>query len=285
MVLAIFYRLKTGCQWRQLPMKEFFDDTAFSWNSVYYHFNRWSKDGSWRSVWVEILRANRHYLNLSSIESNGSHLSSKNVGQAIGYQGRKACKTSNSLFFCDNQGISISQTNFSIGYFISDHYNISIGADHMKYIVDQNQSVKIDGTIKTGSKYDGVYNNSDIVLADDFLQFEHHNRLNYVNIEIERFDKITDLRRVGLKNIELNLIESVGIGGMYPRTGSTLLIFDRVDDWHWSGFEMAAKVGVNITLFKYFFIQSEIKAGYINMPCIKSNKLSTSSADQEIGFL
>ena len=44
MVLAIFYRLKTGCQWRQLPMKEFFDDTAFSWNSVYYHFNRWSKD-------------------------------------------------------------------------------------------------------------------------------------------------------------------------------------------------------------------------------------------------
>ncbi len=95
--------------------------------------------------------------------------------------------------------ISIPQTNLRIGYFISDHYNISIGADHMKYIVDQNQMVKIDGTIKTGSKYVGIYSNSDIILADDFLQFEHHNGLNYVNVEIERFDKITDLQRVGLK--------------------------------------------------------------------------------------
>lgn len=107
-VLAIFYRLKTGCQWRQLPVKDFFDDNALSWNSVYYHFNRWSKDGSWRRVWVEILKANRHYLNLSSIELDGSHSPSKNGGQAVGYQGRKACKTSNSLFFCDNQGIMIS---------------------------------------------------------------------------------------------------------------------------------------------------------------------------------
>ncbi len=72
---------------------------------------------------------------------------------------------------------------------------------------------------------------------------------------------------------------------MYPRTGSTLLNFDRVDDWHWSGFGIAAKLGVNITLFKYFFIQGEIKAGYINMPWTKSAKFSKSSADQEIGFL
>jgi len=48
--------------------------------------------------------------------------------------------------------ISIPQINFRIGYFISDHYNISICADHMKYIVDQNQIVKIEGTIKTGPK-------------------------------------------------------------------------------------------------------------------------------------
>ncbi len=181
--------------------------------------------------------------------------------------------------------ISIPQTNFRIGYFINDHYNISLGADHMKYIVDQNQSVKIDGTIKTGSKYDGAYTNSNIVLVEDFLQFQHHNGLNYVNLEIERFDKITDLRRIGLKNIAINLVESIGIGGMYPRTGSTLLNFDRVDDWHWSGFGTAAKFGVNINFFKYFFIQGELKAGYINMPWIKSTNSSADKANQEIVFL
>jgi transposase len=45
-VEAILYRLKTGCQWRELPMKQFFR-TSYEWNSVYYHFQKWSKDGSW----------------------------------------------------------------------------------------------------------------------------------------------------------------------------------------------------------------------------------------------
>ncbi|WP_323699022.1 transposase [Arcicella gelida] len=40
LVEAIFYRLKTGCQWRELPTKEFFRGTILSWNSVYYRFQK-----------------------------------------------------------------------------------------------------------------------------------------------------------------------------------------------------------------------------------------------------
>ena len=36
-VECIFYRLKTGCQWRELPTKEFFSDVVLNWNTVYYH--------------------------------------------------------------------------------------------------------------------------------------------------------------------------------------------------------------------------------------------------------
>lgn len=36
---AIFHRLKTGCQWRELPTKQFFSGKVLSWNSVYHHFN------------------------------------------------------------------------------------------------------------------------------------------------------------------------------------------------------------------------------------------------------
>ncbi len=39
-VECIFHRLKTGCQWRELPTKEFFTNTVLSWNTVYYHFNK-----------------------------------------------------------------------------------------------------------------------------------------------------------------------------------------------------------------------------------------------------
>ncbi|MDJ0364562.1 transposase [Hymenobacter sp. H14-R3] len=38
-VKLILYKLKTGCQWRQLPLKQFFNENFLSWESMYYRFN------------------------------------------------------------------------------------------------------------------------------------------------------------------------------------------------------------------------------------------------------
>jgi transposase len=103
-VMAIFYRLKTGCQWRELPLRQFMDSPQTGWQSVYYYFNKWSRDGSWKQVWVNLLKANHRYLDLSSVQLDGSHTPAKRGGQAVGYQGRKASKTSNALFLSDNTG-------------------------------------------------------------------------------------------------------------------------------------------------------------------------------------
>lgn len=103
-VSAILYRLKTGCQWRQLPVKQFFSNKILTWQGVYYHFNKWVKDGSWTKVWLEILKTNRQYLDLSSVQLDGSHTPAKRGGEAVGYQGRKASKTTNLLFLADNKG-------------------------------------------------------------------------------------------------------------------------------------------------------------------------------------
>ena len=100
----IFYRLKTGCQWRELPMKQFISNGTLSWQSVFYYFNKWCKDGSWKRVWVALLGTHRSHLDLSSIQIDGSHTPSKKGGESVGYQGRKAAKTSNSLFLADNTG-------------------------------------------------------------------------------------------------------------------------------------------------------------------------------------
>jgi hypothetical protein len=41
--------------------------------------------------------------------------------------------------------MTIPQTNLRIGYFITDHYNISIGVDHMKYVMMQDKAVSYSG--------------------------------------------------------------------------------------------------------------------------------------------
>ena len=107
-VSAILYRLKTGCQWRELPTKEFFSDRKLSWNSVFHHFNKWSKAGCWQKIWINLLQSNYRYLDLSSVELDGSHTPAKNGGDAVGFQGRKACKTTNALFLSDSQGVILA---------------------------------------------------------------------------------------------------------------------------------------------------------------------------------
>ena len=109
-VECIFYRLKTGCQWRELPTKQFFTGKVLHWNSVFYYYNKWSKADCWQTIWVNILTQNRHYLDMSSVELDGSHTPAKNGGDAVGYQGRKACSTTNSLFLSDNQGVILAMS-------------------------------------------------------------------------------------------------------------------------------------------------------------------------------
>ena len=133
--------------------------------------------------------------------------------------------------------LSIPQTNLRIGYFISEHYNISFGVDHMKYVMEQNQAVKIKGKISVaGTKYDGVYNNSDIILTDDFLTFEHTDGLNYLNLAISHVDNIFDFNKLRIKNFEINFTEGVGIGALMPRTNTQLLNKKRYDQYHLAGY-------------------------------------------------
>ena len=109
-VECVFHRLKTGCQWRELPTKQFFTNKILHWNSVFYYHNKWSKADCWRTIWINILTKNRQFLDMSSVEFDGSHTPAKNGGDAVGYQGRKACNTTNALFLSDNQGVMLAMS-------------------------------------------------------------------------------------------------------------------------------------------------------------------------------
>ena len=63
------------------------------------------KDGSWRNVWIELLKEGRSKLDLSSLQLDGSQTPCKKQGEHIGYQHRKSAKTTNALFFSDKEGL------------------------------------------------------------------------------------------------------------------------------------------------------------------------------------
>ena len=114
----VLYRLHTGCQWYQLPIvsePDNPDKKEISYDAVYYHFRKWSRDGSLRRVWEHSIMTISPDLNLSEINLDGSHVIAKKGGEAVAYQGRKKAKTTNILPMTDATGFIVASTGLIAG--------------------------------------------------------------------------------------------------------------------------------------------------------------------------
>lgn len=90
---------------------------------MYYHFCKWSRDGSLKSVWQGSIAAIKPLLDLSALNLDGSHAIAKKGGESVTYQGRKKAKTSNILPITDANGFIIASTGLLAGHH-NDAYNL-----------------------------------------------------------------------------------------------------------------------------------------------------------------
>lgn len=126
----ILYRLHTGCQWQELPIEK---DDEISWWAVYYHFRKWSRDGSLERVWQHSVQMVKEQLDTSVLNLDGSHAVAKKGGEAVAYQGRKKAKTSNILPITDHNGYILATTEIITGnpndaYELKDHLQAAFKA-------------------------------------------------------------------------------------------------------------------------------------------------------------
>jgi len=82
---------------------------------VYYHFRKWSADGSLERVWQASIQTVRADLDVSELNLDGSHALAKKGGESVAYQGRKRAKTSNILPLMDANGYILASTGIIAG--------------------------------------------------------------------------------------------------------------------------------------------------------------------------
>jgi transposase len=112
----IRHKLYTGCQWPKLPMeRDKHDQPVMSYQVPYYHFRKWSRDGSLQRLFDASIMTIEGELNLSELNLDGSHSAAKKGGEAVAYQGRKKAKTSNILPVTDAHGNIIATTGIVAG--------------------------------------------------------------------------------------------------------------------------------------------------------------------------
>jgi hypothetical protein len=187
--------------------------------------------------------------------------------------------------------LTTPQFNFRFGYYIKDNYSISIGWDHMKYVMDIPQTVKITGyinpTISTPSiptgKYAGVYDNTPITINADMLTFEHTDGFNYISSELERYD---DVWVSNSQKQMLTMETGVGIGVMIPRTDVKLFGVGKNNFWNFAGYGVSIKAGLKYHFTKGFYLQNTTKVGYTDQWAIHTTgRNNLDKASQTIRYL
>lgn len=132
---------------------------------MYYHFRKWSRDGSLKRLWEHSIAMIQDTLDLSNLNLDGSHAVAKKGGEDVAYQPRKRAKTSNILPLTDRNGLVIASTGIVAG----NHHDAFELSDHLKSAF---KSLK-----RLGLSIAGAYFNADAAFdtrAARKVCFNHH---------------------------------------------------------------------------------------------------------------
>ena len=177
--------------------------------------------------------------------------------------------------------VSKPQFNFRLGYFIKDNLASVIAQDHMKYVMDQDQTVDFTGHILDHT-YAAMVQNGQVNLTDEkFLTFEHTDGLNYINLGVEKYKNL-----YAKENLEILWSYGGGLGLMFPKSNVKIFGNERSDRFHVAGFGADVRTNINFVLWKRLMARVEGKFGYINMPDVKTtlnNKPDKASHDFVFG--
>lgn len=160
--------------------------------------------------------------------------------------------------------IWIPQYNYRIGYFLRDRWSLSIGMDHMKYVVDQYQQVRSDGYARqTGSgETAGLNGTQEVTITPDFLQYEHTDGLNLISFDADHYDRLWHSTN---ERYALDAFMGAHAGMVVPRTDVRLYGEGMNNRFHVAGWGAGAQAGLHVTLFKTFFLRSTLRGGYIDL--------------------
>lgn len=181
--------------------------------------------------------------------------------------------------YFDPKNIWIPQYNYRVGWFVQDRWSLSIGLDHMKYVVVQGQRVRMDGSVDSGRS--AVYSagegdSREVELTPDLLTYEHTDGLNLLSIDVDHYDHVWTSRN---GRNHLRFYEGLHTGPVIPRTDVHLFGVGINNRFNIAGFGIGAQVGAHFTFLDHFFVRNTLKAGWIDLP----NVLTTGNADDHAG--
>jgi len=171
--------------------------------------------------------------------------------------------------YFDPQKLTIPQFNVRIGWYYKFRWDISVGYDHMKYVMDRDQNLYLSGDAgaTTTSQLNGTYDESNgmIPIRYEDLHYENSNGLNYISFQLNNTAPLYKTRDL---NFAIMRRAGLGFGPVVTQT-----------DFNWdgqtyhsgyklrlAGYGISLHAGLRFDFFKHFFLQSNWATGFIHLP-------------------
>ncbi len=151
--------------------------------------------------------------------------------------------------------LTVPQYDATIGYMFGDKHDlgIEIGWNHLKYVVDDNQVMRVSGQIR------GFHFDRDTLVTPDFVHLQHTNGNNYLMVNLVKRQRLL----VG-RHLALSAIGKVGGGPMISYTIASIFTSHSEGPFHYEGWVAGASAGLRLEFFRYVFLQSDMQGAFAN---------------------
>jgi hypothetical protein len=164
---------------------------------------------------------------------------------------------------------TIPQFDMRIGYFLSDKYSLSVGWDHIKYVVWDNQNVKFNGYISKEMypSYGATFNDTTVNFGS-YSHYELTDGANFVRVNLDRYFTVWQSSN---GKFYLDLIAGAGTGILVPNPTVRILTKRLPNKFMWGGFGVAANAAIRFNFLRHFYLQAEVKGGYLDFLRVRTN--------------
>jgi len=149
---------------------------------------------------------------------------------------------------------TVPQYNVRAGYFWNEKWGLELAMDHIKWIVTQDQSVRMTGTLN------GAAVDTDVVLTEGVLKYQLNNGANPVFVNLVRRYKLAGQHgRTGY----LTFLAKAGGGFAVPHTENTLFgVNNEAGFQFFHGWNLDAVAAARLHMYKGLYFEFEEKFVY-----------------------
>ena len=181
--------------------------------------------------------------------------------------------------------ITVPQFNIRAGYNFKNYWNISLGYDHLKYVMVHGPEYLLNGQISSGidQNWSGSLSDEIVITNEQDFHYENSNGMNYIRLELTN---VRNIARNRMDNFTMSYLLGVSAGTLLSFNDFTFGGKKDVSTVSLSGLGISGHAGMRFEFFKHVFLQTNVATGFMRQMSVRTRSTDYGAfARQSLGYI